>query len=260
MQDFFSRIFLRLENRHVRPLSLLRRAVTRLHYRPQKDANKTTAEIKVGRNDAPLREFGRACGLERLFWLKRGVRYQPIRNNKIRSCSLRKSRRKGASDSHISRARGSLWSRISNENVAEPSVSEIRARFDAPPSCVAGKIHAGKMGVKLSVTHCAGDVTRPGVGHHNRVGAPLARNGRFVSHGNDTNRKIRGRPACVGSNFLLTCEWRFSNSAAQSSFSGSDDGLSVSVPGGGHCNDIGVVADLRVVIGSHAVIIGLVLP
>jgi hypothetical protein len=89
MQDFF-RNFSRLKNRHVRPCPLLRRTVTRRHYPRQKDANQNYAEIKVGRNNAPLREFGRTCGLERLFWLKRGVRYQLIRNSKINSCSLRK--------------------------------------------------------------------------------------------------------------------------------------------------------------------------
>ena len=68
-----------------------RRTVTRPHYCPRK----TRAKLRQGSRSAVTMnrhcgEFGRTCGLERLFWLNRGVTYQLIRDRKIKSCSLRK--------------------------------------------------------------------------------------------------------------------------------------------------------------------------
>jgi hypothetical protein len=115
--------------------------------------------------------------------LNRGGSYRPIRNNKIKSCSLREP---GAQTGVrlTSRERAEVCGVISNENLAEPSVSTISARFDAPPFCVAVKVHAGKNVRETVGYYFAGDGTRPGIGHHNRVDVPLPRNGRFLSSGN----------------------------------------------------------------------------
>jgi len=50
MQDFFSGIFCALENRYIRPCPAHSNATALL---PEKNASKTTAGIKVGRNDEP---------------------------------------------------------------------------------------------------------------------------------------------------------------------------------------------------------------
>src|SRR2546430_13983570 len=53
-------------------------------------------------------EFGRTCGLERLFWVNRGVTYQLIRDGKIKSCSLRKPAAQMGRPTHTSRERAEV--------------------------------------------------------------------------------------------------------------------------------------------------------
>src|SRR5439155_14363418 len=68
-----------------------RRTVTRLHYPPRKTRTKLRQRSRSAATmNRHCGEFGRTCGLERLFWVNRGVTYQLIRDGKIKSCSLRK--------------------------------------------------------------------------------------------------------------------------------------------------------------------------